>query len=390
MDKDRLSQGVKGIVLLLLPVVLAACSLFAPSTPPPPGFIETIAYQTAISQASQSAFETAVARATDLTRGTRLPPAGTPPAPGGTPGPSTGTATTGTVEATPPDCYRVAFLEDVTIPDGTTLHPGEPFTKIWRIQNSGTCTWSADYALAFVNGAQMDAPATIPLGKSVAPGENIDLSANMLAPRKAGTYQGNWKLRAPDGTQFGPGTSGTGAIWVKIAVQGASARYPNAVVDFSTEACAAKWTTNVGSLGGCSNQEDFANGSVQVVNGPKLADGTQSDEPGIVTIPPDGANGLVQAAFPALAIQSGDHLLGTLACLDQSPACDVTFELRYQEGSNQAITLGRWQAKATSTPIKLNIDLSAFGGRDIAFIFSVSNNGSSQDDRAVWLGLRIE
>src|SRR5512140_2447803 len=44
-------------------------------------------------------------------------------------------------------CDWVKFIKDVTIPDGTQLSVNEVFTKTWRLQNRGTCTWTPDYML---------------------------------------------------------------------------------------------------------------------------------------------------------------------------------------------------------------------------------------------------
>jgi len=45
---------------------------------------------------------------------------------------------------------------DITIPDGTVLRPGQPFTKIWRVRNSGTDAWPDDTVMVFVGGDKMD------------------------------------------------------------------------------------------------------------------------------------------------------------------------------------------------------------------------------------------
>ena len=47
---------------------------------------------------------------------------------------------------------------DVTIQDDTQMLPGQTFTKVWRLRNSGTCTWSKDYSIAVFSGESMDAP----------------------------------------------------------------------------------------------------------------------------------------------------------------------------------------------------------------------------------------
>src|SRR5512134_1724440 len=62
-----------------------------------------------------------------------------------------------------PSCRDGAlFVEDVTYPDNTRLTAGEKFTKSWKIQNTGGCTWSG-YTVAFVSGDQMAAPEAVPV-----------------------------------------------------------------------------------------------------------------------------------------------------------------------------------------------------------------------------------
>jgi polar amino acid transport system substrate-binding protein len=40
--------------------------------------------------------------------------------------------------ATPPPCYDgMEFVEDVTVPDGTEMQPGQNFDKVWRVKNTG-------------------------------------------------------------------------------------------------------------------------------------------------------------------------------------------------------------------------------------------------------------
>ena len=48
-------------------------------------------------------------------------------------------------------CDQAAFIRDVTVPDGSPFAPGETFTKTWRLQNTGTCTWTtSNYTLVYV------------------------------------------------------------------------------------------------------------------------------------------------------------------------------------------------------------------------------------------------
>jgi hypothetical protein len=145
-----------------------------------------------------------------------MPPSG----PASTPTP--GSVLTETVSVLPTgtsDCIdQAAFVEDVTIRDNTQLLPGEPFVKIWRLQNAGTCTWTQAYSLTFLGGDLLDASPSVFLPGSVPPGSSIDLSVDMVAPQQPGNYQGFWKLHNPTGKYFGIGPSGDLSFWVKITV----------------------------------------------------------------------------------------------------------------------------------------------------------------------------
>ena len=94
------------------------------------------------------------------------------------------------------ECDKAQFIDDVTIPDGTPMSPGEAFTKTWRIRNIGTCTWSG-YTAVFDNGNAMG-------GTSVAvsttpPGGYVDISVDLTAPASDGTYRGYWRIRNTGG-----------------------------------------------------------------------------------------------------------------------------------------------------------------------------------------------
>jgi hypothetical protein len=62
----------------------------------------------------------------------------------------------------------------------------------------------------------MSGPTSQNLAGSVAPGANVDLSVNLIAPGSNGTHRGNWKLRNDKGTIFGLG--GGGPFYVQIVV----------------------------------------------------------------------------------------------------------------------------------------------------------------------------
>ena len=121
-----------------------------------------------------------------------------------TPGPTS-------TPAPPPSCTDgLAF---VTHPDGggsadnpIQKKPGEKFTKTWRIQNTGTCTWDAAYRLVYVSGnnpaAQMGGQPTAVQGQ-VAPGQTYDIAVNLVAPLNPGSYQAIWQMENGQGVAFG-------------------------------------------------------------------------------------------------------------------------------------------------------------------------------------------
>ena len=113
---------------------------------------------------------------------------------------------------------KAEFVLHASISINTAIKPGELFGKVWRIKNNGTCTWTTGYALTFASGDIMQAPKMIPLPHSVAPGETIDIRANMVAPEEANTYAGYWLLRDELGNLFGTGESSDQPLIIQIVV----------------------------------------------------------------------------------------------------------------------------------------------------------------------------
>lgn len=110
--------------------------------------------------------------------------------------------------------YAMAYVTDLSIPDGQPISAGAGFTKSWRIKNTGSCAWTTDFYFGFVSGSQMSG-ANWYMPTAVYPGNTVDISIPMVAPSAAGTYQGNWQLMTPQGKGIGY------QLWVQIVVQGA-------------------------------------------------------------------------------------------------------------------------------------------------------------------------
>ena len=199
------------LFILILMLALPACRSAPPEDEeliPVPDAILTAAAQTAAANLT----ETARPLPTDTLVPTDTPTSGaaTPTATATTsPGDQT-PVTTPTGTGTPGDVAEL--LEDVTIPDGTTIAPGVAYTKTWRLKNSGTTTWTTAYSLVFIDGAQMGGPDAIPLAENVTPGSTDDISVNLIAPLEPGNYRGFWKMRNADGQFFDM------AVYVEINV----------------------------------------------------------------------------------------------------------------------------------------------------------------------------
>jgi uncharacterized protein YkwD len=98
-----------------------------------------------------------------------------------------------------PDCTNnAAFVADITIPDNTEVVGGEVFTKTWRIMNTGTCSWAADYTLTHYSDERMEAPASVPLPLTL-PGQTADISVELAAPNTIGTHRANFVIQNPAG-----------------------------------------------------------------------------------------------------------------------------------------------------------------------------------------------
>lgn len=133
-----------------------------------------------------------------------------------TPVPPTASPTLDPLAASPtPSCRDEAvFVEDVTYPDNTRLTAGEKFTKTWKLQNIGTCTWTG-YTVAFVSGDRMEAPDSVAVPETGAQA-TVEVSVDLVAPAEDGGYAGNFELQNADGKSVPLGLEPT--FWVRIIV----------------------------------------------------------------------------------------------------------------------------------------------------------------------------
>lgn len=222
-------------VLMLLSVFLSACNLSAANpTQIGPDQINTIAAQTVEALTTQMAPPPATAT------NTPEPPTATPqvtetptlaiPTLNLTPG-ALATNTLIPIATLPgsTECNKVFFLSDVNVPDGTVFKPETKFTKTWKIQNSGSCTWTSLYsAVPFSNdptSPSITGDNEFKVKANVMPGGILEVTVVMVAPKEEGTYTQVWKMQDDQGNYFGIGGP-NGAGWyvnIKVDKSGGSA-----------------------------------------------------------------------------------------------------------------------------------------------------------------------
>lgn len=294
-------------------------------------------------------------------------------------------------------CNQAGFVTDVTVPDGSEFYPGDPFTKTWRLRNVGSCAWTTAYAVVFVDGDQMNAPAVVTLPGRVEPQQAVDISINMVAPNELGTFRGDWMLRNAEGREFGLGYGVPFYVEIKVVAP----EVPMVLYDFTSNACSAEWTSNASTpeLLSCPGSTGNDKGYVVSMDNPQLSDETFAGFHSLLTSPtwdsnpawdPGQSGGWIQGIFSPFMIQSGAHFEAKLACLYEAESCDVNFTLRYRAIDSEWHDLGNWHQTYEDNPRMIDLDLAEMVGQNISFMLRVDANGNGGLDQAVWVYPRVE
>lgn len=348
----------------------------------------TIAAETLIAQYTLQAGQTAVAMLTEIaaqatrtpTPPTTLPPMQDSPTPTITPTLSPASPTPAATQTTT-RCNQALLIGDVTITPGTIFAPGARFTKIWRLQNAGSCTWTRDYALVFVDGDSMRGEGVVPLSAPVPPGGTVDLAVDLTAPSVTGLYQGSWMLRDDRGNLFGVGASAAFPFMVQIRVA-ASPVSPGYAYDFTLDYCLAEWSSESGSLP-CPGDSGDLNGSVLLLDNPPL-ESRQENELALWTRPNQSTSGFISGRYPPYRVLENDRFVAEIGCLSSSPGCSLTFLLDYEDSRGRVFRLGSWQEIYDGQSTRINLDLNSLAGQTVRFILSVYNDGRSSSADGFW------
>ena len=102
-----------------------------------------------------------------------------------------------------PNCVnQLEFLDDLTIPDGTEVLPGEKITKRWLIENTGSCNWNSSYSMQLISGLALGSEKTQGLYPARQSSKAI-IEITFSAPDNPGRYNSWWQAYDPDGARFG-------------------------------------------------------------------------------------------------------------------------------------------------------------------------------------------
>lgn len=198
MRQARTRLIIVAVILLALVLTVIFAVLGAQrKTPPPSPTVDIGQVQTQAVLAFANGL-TSTAQAMPAATQTHTPEASSPSVTPETPStPSTASA------SSTPSCYRLKFLQDITIPDNTILTPAQVFTKTWQVQNTGVCAWQRGFKLILIGGVAMGGSPVV-LDTQVNPGSKLELSVKMAAPtNQTGIIQGTWRMIDGGGNQFG-------------------------------------------------------------------------------------------------------------------------------------------------------------------------------------------
>ncbi len=302
---------------------------------------------------------------------TAVPPTAVPP-----------TATPIPPTPTPKPCLQISNVIDLSIPDGTKLNAGSAFTKVWRLQNSGSCKWDTGFDIIFVKGNQLGANTVYDLPYEVAPGQTIDISINMIAPSVNGKYSSDWMLKSSNGVTFGTGSDSKGTFWVRME----SINGQGVVYNFAESVCSATWTNSLRKTLKCPGDEkDVKNGYAVSKGNPVRENGAVENEIGLITRPNQEGDGYIQGIYPAFTVKDGDKFRAAVQCEGGSTGCDIKFELYYTIDGQKATGLGQWHEVYDNNWTFVEVDLSALAGKKTVFTLVVWNQGSATNNRGLWL-----
>ncbi|KAJ2784928.1 hypothetical protein H4R18_000853 [Coemansia javaensis] len=201
--------------------------------------------------------------------------------------------------------YEAVFVEDITVPDGSAVAPGEHFVKIWSVANMGDSEWPQGTTLVHIAGEPM-----IPGNRKAVPVvvgkryEQVGVAVDLAAPTAPGRYISQWRLMTPDGHYFGSG------LWCTIVVE------PRAAPPSETSGLCIAAQRDTAPAPVCRPRSASASTSccsAAADGAPSVAVSTQTDD-----APGSSAAGADAKSLSDTFVKIGSELMGEIRRLEQS------------------------------------------------------------------------
>ncbi len=294
------------------------------------------------------------------------------------------------------NCNMAKFVAHVTVSEGASIPTGVQFTKTWRVENIGTCTWTTSYRLVYSDGDLMGADEDgVPLPEEVAPGETVDISIKFSTPDEPGEQDGYWIFQDNLGYWFGLGESKRGLLPVIINV----IEYDDDFAyNFAYNYCDAVWKNKPQATDPeqaehelpCPGASNSSSGFVILLVDPVM-EHRQDDELTLWVHPNEERYGWIQGTYPKFTVQAGDHFKTAVGCMADMKGCSITFELHYRDSNGDLIQLGKWFEDYNESATYINIDLSGLAGQEVRFVLRVVAMTHNTDvAQGFWFVPRIE
>jgi hypothetical protein len=388
-----ISWGWRGLIVLLLCLPACAPLVRSGDTDADISYQMTEIFVTAMAQVTQDAAAAQTAKETQQALAANAIPitasstveslASTdmPPTPV-----STSSVAPSPTEASSP-CNLAELVGDVTLSNGALVMWNEAFIKTWRIQNVGSCAWTGGYGLAHLDGNMMSGPDSISLNSFVRPGEVVDISLHLRGPKDLGFFSSSWMLMDDQGNSFGMGADGQQPLKVDIDIVPRKIWTRSTLtLDFIRDYCDMVWESSNDRPLCAAQGHVYGVGAVnRYLEGGILEGPSDENEPLLIMIPSEGADGFISGRYPPIEVKSGDYFQSWVGCMHDSPWCSLTLELAYTADGSPPQVLGSWEQYDDGAKDYAVVDLSSLAGRTVSFMLIVRNNGDSRDDRAFWL-----
>lgn len=307
-----------------------------------------------------------------------------------TPVPTSTPANTATPVAS--SCDQADFIQnvylDIPVYDGTAVHPGTEFTVTWRLKNIGSCTWTRNYSIKVIQNQGWNSIDKVQAFTSgAAPGDTVDLSFSMTAPKSPGNYSISWILTNHQGRQFGKVTDSGNAFALSFGVLDLA---DGVNFDFTAARCQAQWHSSLASFLPCQGDPTGGIGYVRYDSSPALEHKSSGNPPVINVRTSNGSGGKIFGRYPPYTVKSGDVFRATIGCMANEPDCDLAYKLNIEDMQGNIRTIRQWGESSDGKVQNVSLDLRKLAGEELRFILFVRvGDGPAADANGFWMNPRI-